>query len=272
MPSAAGGGGRSTVRRRLAVLVAANLFVLLVVGVAGIVGTVRAHDSVHYLTGQIEPAARDNAHALQDLTDAETSAWGYGISGEAGLRTLYEQARQRFWAHRAELEKARSLDGQLGLLVDDFLLATDNWFQAYADPRVAGPVGPDTFDSARFDRARALFDDVRTTNAEVSARLAELSSRADDTSEGLKHSIVAILAAVLAVGAALSLLVARRIGRGVTEPLSALEQTAHRLAIGEHQARAPVDGPSEVVQVATAINAMADENDRARALEARVIE
>jgi two-component system, OmpR family, sensor kinase len=42
--------------------------------------------------------------------------------------------------------------------------------------------------------------------------------------------------------------------------------------VGEHDARAPVNGPREVLQVATAINRMADENDRARVVEARVVE
>jgi two-component system, OmpR family, sensor kinase len=62
------------------------------------------------------------------------------------------------------------------------------------------------------------------------------------------------------------------VSRRVTEPLGALEETAHRLARSEHEARAPVSGPREVVQVASAINKMADENDRARAVEARVVE
>jgi signal transduction histidine kinase len=67
-------------------------------------------------------------------------------------------------------------------------------------------------------------------------------------------------------------LVGRSVGMRVALPLRALEDTAHLLGAGEHSARAPVDGPREVVQVATAINKMADENDRARAVETRVID
>ena len=65
MASAAEGGGRSSVRRYISALVAANLLVLLVVGIGGIVATIRAHNSVHYLTEQVEPVARANAAMLQ---------------------------------------------------------------------------------------------------------------------------------------------------------------------------------------------------------------
>jgi signal transduction histidine kinase len=250
-----------------------NFFVLVVVGLAGIIGTVRAHDSVDYLAGQVEPAARENARALQDLTDAETYVWGYGISGEPAALTAYHRARDSFLSRRHRLEELRtSLDPQLGLLVDDFLLAADNWFKAYAEPRIASPVGGDTFDLNRFDRGQALFADVRVTNAAVAERIGELSASASTSSNDVRRSLVVGLAAVLLAGAVGSLVVARRTGRGVAEPLGELEDTAQRLAGGEHAARAPVHGPREVVQVATAINRMADENDRARTVEARVVE
>ncbi|HEX2892716.1 MAG TPA: ATP-binding protein [Marmoricola sp.] len=272
MASAAGGGGRSSVRRILAASVATNFLVLLVVGLAGIVGTSRAHDSVDFLASQVGPGARENARALQDLTDAETYVWGYGISGEPALHAEYEAARTRFWERSQSLRQLRSFDPQLGLLVDDFLLAAQNWFTAYAEPRATGPVGVQTFDANRFDRAKLLFGEVRATSRAVSERIDELSARADSSSKGVQNSLLIVLGAVLVAGAAGSLLVASRTGRMVTEPLRALEETAQRLGRGDHAARAPVTGPSEVVQVASAINRMADENDRARDVESRVVE
>src|SRR4051812_49045692 len=272
MTSAGGAVGRSSVRGYLAALVAANLLVLLVVGIAGMVGAVRAHDSVHYLTGRVEPAARANAVALQTLTDAETYAWGYAISGDPVQHAQYAGARARFRAQRVRLRNLARLDGQVGLLVADFLLSADNWFEAYADPRVAEPGGPATFDEERFDRGRSLFAEVRATNGAVAGRLQQLSDEADESAHALVRRIVQVLGGLLLVGAVLTVLVGRRITRRVTEPLGALEETAQRLALGEHEARAPVGGPREVVQVATAVNRMADENDRARAVEARVVD
>src|SRR3954447_18685039 len=117
MTSAGGAGGRSSVRGYLAVLVAANLLVLLVVGIAGMVGAVRAHDSVHYLTGRGEPAPPANPGALPAPPDAETYAWGYAISGDPVQRAQYAGARARFRAQRVRLRNLARLDGQVGLLV-----------------------------------------------------------------------------------------------------------------------------------------------------------
>ena len=272
MASAGGAGGRSPVRRHLAALVAANLFVLLVVGVAGIVGAIRAHDSVHYLTERVEPAVTANSEALQHLTDAETYLWGWAISGDAGLLTHYRASVTAYRRDRARLETLDAVDGQAALLVDDFNLATDDWFAVYVYARLEEPTGPETLNLDRFARGQRVFNEVRAANGAVGDRLAELTTTAAQRSEDLKRNIVASLAVMLLAGAALSWWVGSRVGRRVTEPLGALEQTAHRLAGGDHDARAPVSGPREVVQVATAVNRMADENDRARAVEARVVE
>src|SRR4051794_25729751 len=96
MASAAGGGGRSSVRRHLSALVAANLLVLLAVGIGGVVATAHAHHSVHYLTERVEPVARTNAAMLQVLTDAETYAWGYSISADPQLLEQYRASVVRF--------------------------------------------------------------------------------------------------------------------------------------------------------------------------------
>jgi signal transduction histidine kinase len=272
MASAAEGGGRTSVRRHLSALVVANLLVLLGVGIGGIVATIRAHDSVHYLTQRVEPVARNNAAMLQVLTDAETYAWGYSISANPELLEQYRASVVRFHTLRHRLERAASLDPQVGLLVDDFMLAANTWFTSYAEPRVTGPVGVATYDAARFERGVRLFDEVQTTNAAVSTRLEELSRAADARADALVRRIVTLLAGLIIAAATFSVIMDRWVARRVTEPLGELEETAHRLATGEHRARAPATGPREVVQVATAINRMADENDRARAVEARVVE
>jgi two-component system, OmpR family, sensor kinase len=272
MASAAEGGGRSSVRRYISALVAANLLVLLAVGIGGIVATVRAHNSVHFLTDEVEPVARTNAAMLQVLTDTETYVWGYSISADPTLLEQYRTSVARFHTLSDRLEETRAFDGQVSLLADDFVLAANAWFTAYAEPRVNGEVGPETYDADRFERGVRLFDEVQDTNGAVSERLQELSRDADDRANDLVRRIIALLVGLILAAAALSLLVERWVGRRVTEPLGELELTAHRLAIGEHDARAPVSGPREVVQVATAINRMADENDRARAVEARVVE
>ena len=272
MASAGGGSGRGSVGRRLTASVAVNFLVLLLVGAAGIAGTVRAHESVGFVADKVQPAALETAAALQDLTAAESYVWSYSISGDPKVLAQYRAARASFRKRRIRLERLAQFDFRVSVLVDDFLRAADRWMRRYAEPRVDGPVGLATFDVGRFDQARGLFAEVRSSNAAVGRRLAELTETAHESADQVRRTLVALLAAVLAAGAAGSLWVARRAGRGVTEPLGALEETARRLGAGDHAARAPAEGPREVVQVARAINSMADENDRARAVETHVVE
>jgi two-component system OmpR family sensor kinase len=272
MPSAGGAGGRNSVRRHLLLLAAANLVVLVVVGIGGIVATVRAHNSVRYLTGRVEPAADANAAALQDLTDAETHLLAWGISGSVQSLAAYRSSMGIYRTDGARLDELGDLDPQVAQLVADFDRAANNWYGAYVTERLEKPSGPEASNDELFARGQDLFADVRATNSAVASRLQELSGDAEASVEQTERNLVIALAVALLLGASLTLLVARWVGRRVTRPLGALEETAHRLAVGDHGARAPVEGPREVVQVATAFNRMADENDRARAVEARVVE
>ena len=267
------GVGRSSVRRHLDVLVVASLLVLLAVGAAGMVATVRSHNSVHFLTESVEPARDTSSAALQDLTDAETYLWSWGISGSRVSLAQYRSSMGLYRTDFAHLhDLLADLDARVGLLVTDFGRAADTWYATYVDERLRAATGPEHFDLHLFERGQALFSEVRTTNAAVAAELQRLSSEADESSRATKQGLLVALAAMLLAAAALIILVGRTIGMRVTVPLRALEDTALRLGAGEHGARAPVEGPRDVVQVATAINRMADENDRARAVEARVID
>ena len=254
------------------VAAAANLLVLLAVGAAGIVATVRAHNSVHYLTGRVEPAADANSAALQDLTDAETHLLAWGISGSARSLAAYRSSMGVYRTDEVRLDDLSGLDPQVALLVADFDLAANRWYDAYVIERLRKPSGPEALNDDLFARGQDLFADVRITNSAVAHRLKQLSGNAEASVERTERNLVIALAVALLLGASLTSLIGRWAGRRVTRPLGALEQTAHRLAVGEHDARAPVDGPREVVQVAAAINRMADENDRARVVEARVVE
>jgi signal transduction histidine kinase len=253
-------------------LVLANVVVLLVVGVGGLVATVRAHDSVHYLTEEVEPAVRLNAAVLQDLTDAETYVWGWGISGNETLLARYHDSVHRYRADENRLDRLRRVDPQVALLVDDFTLAADTWFFAYVEQRLDQSTGPTSFDPVLFERGLRLFQEVRTANAAVAEALQQLTKDADDQSHDTVRRLVVMFVVLLVLAVAASWVVGRWIGRRVTEPLSALERTAYQLAAGDHGARAPVTGPREVVQVASAVNRMASENERAHEVETHVVE
>jgi signal transduction histidine kinase len=254
------------------VLVAVNLAVVLIVGIGGIVGAVRAHSSVQFLTLEVEPAVDANFAAFQDLLDSETQIRGWAVSGEPALLEDYHAAVARFRDDVTRLDRLSDVDPLVALLVADFIRAADAWLTSYAEPRLTQAAGPTAFDAGLFARGQTLFKAVREANAAVTAELGALSKRSRTGADDLLFDIIIVLVAVAVAGAALGALAGRRIARRVTAPLDDLEETANRLAQGDHDARARVSGPREVVRVATAVNKMADENDRARAVEARVVD
>ena len=75
-------------------------------------------------------------------------------------------------------------------------------------------------------------------------------------------SVFATVAALLGLAAALAII------HGITGPLRGLVAILRRLTAGDHAARAPVAGPTEMREVAQSLNALADESDRLRAQEA----
>lgn len=77
----------------------------------------------------------------------------------------------------------------------------------------------------------------------------------------LRHGLTASWTSLGGLGAVLlgaALLAASWLGRRVSAPLTALAGVAHRLRGGELDARAEVAGPPEVIELATALNRLAD--------------
>jgi len=118
-----------------------------------------------------------------------------------------------------------------------------------------------TFVPPEFDgRSTGLFDeDVYITTADVDLsyraftvvveRLVSVALREAFATAALMVSIVAV---TLAVAVAVSFYVVNRI----TEPITALEETAVKIQDGDFAAKAPLDGPKEIVTLAVAMNEM----------------
>jgi signal transduction histidine kinase len=78
----------------------------------------------------------------------------------------------------------------------------------------------------------------------------------DQLREGVTRArVVLFLLGLLLIG--LSLVVADRLARSITRPISALAEAAHRLGQGDLTTRVQPDGPAEVREVGAAINLLA---------------
>jgi two-component system phosphate regulon sensor histidine kinase PhoR len=82
-------------------------------------------------------------------------------------------------------------------------------------------------------------------------------SRASDRGARAVGSVMGVLYLVLSAGAALALLFALRIGRGVGQPLTEISTLARKMAAGELQQRAPVADTRELAELGRAFNSMA---------------
>lgn len=80
---------------------------------------------------------------------------------------------------------------------------------------------------------------------------------ADQLAEGVPLAWVSLIVLGLLL-TEVSVLVAARVGRGVSKPLLAVAGTAHRLREGDLAARAPLAGPPETVELGSALNGLAD--------------
>jgi signal transduction histidine kinase len=85
--------------------------------------------------------------------------------------------------------------------------------------------------------------------------------RASMTADQLAEGVPLAWSSIIALGVLLSgiaVWVGAQVGRGVSRPLLAVAETAHRLREGDLAARAPLAGPVETVELGSALNGLAD--------------
>jgi methyl-accepting chemotaxis protein len=100
------------------------------------------------------------------------------------------------------------------------------------------------------DEAAAILADLHSLNGnQVADEIASLRRREQD-------QLLAGLAALL-LGSTAALLLARRLGRSITQPLRLLKDAATRFGADDLSHRIPVRGDDELAQLGTAFNAMA---------------
>ncbi|MFI5671027.1 ATP-binding protein [Streptomyces sp. NPDC051704] len=206
------------------------------------------------LVDGIVPAQRDALRLETALLDQETGIRGYLLADESALLEPYE----RGLANEATAAQRLStvLDGDAGVRAD--LAAVEEaarvWREEFALPAIASvddgaprpslQVGKDRFDEVRrriaaqqthLDRiqadARTTFGDARTQRDKI---------------------LLVIVAAFLLAGAALAVL----LHVGVLRPLALVRTASRRVADGAFDEQIPLRGPSELRDLAAAVEAM----------------
>ena len=99
-------------------------------------------------------------------------------------------------------------------------------------------------------------------------------TRATMTNDQLSEGVLLASMSLVALGLLLTqvgVVVASRVGRGVSRPLLAVADTAHRLRQGDLAARAPLAGPAETVELGSALNGLADRIEQLLAAEREAV-
>lgn len=145
-----------------------------------------------------------------------------------------------------------------------------------ADGTVLGAPWPDAAADPEYQRARlgAAFSVRDAAGGRVYVPVLSdggvAVTRATMTAAQLAEGVPLAWVSVIALGLLLtevSVLVAARVGRGVSRPLLAVADTAHRLREGDLGARAPLAGPPETVELGSALNGLADRIEQLLAAE-----
>lgn len=121
------------------------------------------------------------------------------------------------------------------------------------DPEVQRALAGEAFTVVDGDGGRALLPVVGPDGTAV--------VRTTVTPAELRRGVVPAWAGILGLGLVLllgALAISTRLGRRVSEPVRAVARTAHRLREGDLTARAPVSGTEETVDLAEALNGLAE--------------
>ena len=262
-------GGRSLrAHYRLAVVVVvAPLVVTALISAVSVLG---ANEMLSRHSERAAELKQANAAIRQEMTDAETGLRGYDITEDRSTLELYLYAMRWLPEGRADLRDLAFGSPALEQVVDRQDAAITRWVDDYADPLVtSGEV--DTAGDEVFARGERIFDRFRAANEDVDAQVQLVVEEIESDSRHVVLAAVAVvvLLPLLAVGTIA--VGVGRLGRSTVVSLRDIAGVLGRLRDGDLSARAEVTGPAEIRQIASGLNLLTAENQRASEVEADVM-
>jgi signal transduction histidine kinase/CHASE3 domain sensor protein len=242
------------------------LFAVLLLTAAGFIhhGVAQQDRSVDGLVERLHPLEIANLEVRADFAQAQSVLRAYLLTREARFLSQY---RLDNVALALALGQARDLaaDGELaGVAAENRAALTWLRYAGQMESRRAG--SPALIQLT--DQASNSAQNFNRASDRLQARLETEGAAAVSSGAQAVDNAVTVASRFAMVAALLGLVAALAIILGVTGPLRGLVAILRRLTAGDHGARAPVAGPTEMREVAQSLNALADESDRLRAQEA----
>ncbi|MBK3556547.1 CHASE3 domain-containing protein [Streptomyces sp. MBT56] len=236
-------------------------FVVVVCGCLVVGGLVLSRMSEHTdeLVDRIQPARSVSFQLQNALLDQETGVRGFALTGDRSFLEPYEAGKS---AERERLARARELvgdDERLAKDLDAVEAAAGRWRQDKAEPLIAavresGPSRSGT--TAQLQSSKTEFDNLRRAYTTQQEHLSEArdQARADlNAASSTRDWVVGILLGVLVLTiVALSVLLHRVVG----VPLNRLRAASEAVRSGSFDNRIEIKGPSDVQDVAGAVENM----------------
>ena len=250
--------GQWPLRRRVAATAVgfAIMFAVLTTAiVVSLQSAVASGDDVVYRWG---PAALRTQALLTDLVDEETGVRGYALSGDTRSLQPYASATVQQVMDVQAIGRYAKKQPQVLDRLHALTTAASTWQQQTAQPlidmvRAGGPKPKLGLDSLT---GKAQFDAIRDRQAELAA----VVQRQLDEARSDRHTALTWLITAIAVGAALILLAAVTVWRGlhnlVLSPVDNLARQARAVAARRPNARIAPRGPPELRSLARDVEQM----------------
>jgi signal transduction histidine kinase len=247
-----------SLRRRVRVLFGISIVVAVLAVALGAVGFAQLLDAREELVDRIDPASVRSERLLAAMVDKESGVRAYVIGRQEPFLEPYDRGHARRQQIQAELEQILDslpeLDDELARLDE----TADAWREDYAEPTIAMVEAgePEPSEAEELDRGKELFDDFRAAMDDFQV---ELEGRRDAARDDLNAATSQLI--VIIVGSAVALLACVAalwwlVRRSVEMPLGELRADARAVAEGEYDHRVVPVGPSELRDLAEAMEMM----------------
>ena len=248
----------------------AGLVVLVLVALgAGLGGGLILTTKASQVQTRLDPLAVANDNSLEDLTSAQSGLRGYVLTGRPELRQDYHAGVAAFARDSASQAQLAGFDPRLANLSARAHQAGLRWID-YTAGQAAGPAGPGA-SIPQSTEGTQLFAAYRAAYTAVGQAVAAEISRDVGQARLVEGLCLGGMTLASLIAVASGVIVFVRVDRSLTRPVDRIREVLARLARGDRSARAEVRGPTELRELASSVNTLADENERLnRATEERI--
>jgi len=206
-------------------------------------------------TEQIQDGDEAVRSAHRAMLDQQTALRAWLVTQEDAYLEPYRRGAEQLPGHNQAARRSLGNDAQMAALLTDVEQRQQDWTEGWLLPALRGePPGDGDTDLAP---DKALFDAYRDSQAAAEARADALLAAAE------QRQFVVLAAAFgtsLLVCLVAGVVLRRLIGAlraQVVEPVDALRSTLARLRDGDLDARAPTEGPTELLSVGEGVDELA---------------